>query len=127
EAFLGVASFLQADDFYILRHTYIWEALQRLSDRNENIDYLTVQEELRAANRLAEVGGPAYLTQLMNSMPTSMHAEIYGRIVERAAIRRRLMLTADEIKGLALDEELAIEKVTDEAEAKLFRITERNL
>jgi replicative DNA helicase len=107
EAFLGVASFLQADDFYILRHTYIWEALQRLSERNENIDFLTVQEELRAANRLAEVGGPAYLTQLMNSMPT--------------------MMTADEIKGLALDEELPIEKVTDEAEAKLFRITERNL
>ena len=38
EAFLGVASFLQSDDFYILRHTYIWESLQRLSDRNENID-----------------------------------------------------------------------------------------
>ncbi len=127
EAFLGVASFLQADDFYILRHTYIWEALHRLSDRNENIDYLTVQEELRAAGRLNEIGGPAYLTQLMNSMPTSMHAEIYGRIVERAAIRRRLMATADEIKSLALDEELAIEKVTDEAESKLFRVTERNL
>lgn len=127
EAFLGVASFLQADDFYILRHSYIWEALHRLSDRNENIDYLTVQEELRAAGRLAEIGGPAYLTQLMNSMPTSMHAEIYGRIVERAAIRRRLMVTADEIKSLAMDEELAIEKVTDESESKLFRVTERNL
>src|SRR5688572_22245284 len=67
EAFLAVASFLHADDFYILRHTYIWEALMRISERNESIDYLTVQEELRALGRLTEIGGPAYLTQLINS------------------------------------------------------------
>src|SRR5690606_1681549 len=63
----------------------------------------------------------------MNAMPTSMHAEVYGRIVERAAIRRRLLAAADEIKSLAMDEELPIEKVTDEAESKLFSVTERNL
>ncbi len=127
EAFLAVATFLKADDFYILRHTTIWEALLRISDRNESIDYLTLQEELRALGRLQDIGGPAFLTQLINSMPTSMHAEIYGRIVERAAIRRRLLSAADEIKALALDEEMAIEKVTDESESRLFRVTERNL
>ncbi len=127
EAFLAVASFLQAEDFYILRHIYIWEALGRLSERNENIDYLTLQEELRALGRLNEIGGPAYLIQLINNTPTSMHAEIYGRLVERAAIRRRLLNAADEIKGLAMDEEMAIEKVTDESESRLFRVTERNL
>src|SRR5262249_54920212 len=73
EAFLAVASFLNAEDFYILRHSYIWEALHRLSDRNESIDYLTLQDELRAQTRLAEIGGPAYLTQLINSTPTSVH------------------------------------------------------
>src|SRR5690554_393153 len=127
EAYLAVASFLKPEDFFILRHAYIWEALGRISERNESIDYLTVQEELRALGRLAEIGGPAYLTQLMNAMPTSMHAEVYGRIVERAAIRRRLLAAADEIKSLAMDEELPIEKVTDEAESKLFSVTERNL
>lgn len=127
ESFLAIASFLKPDDFYILRHQFIWDALTRLSNRNDQIDYVTVQEELRALGRLNEIGGPAYLTQLINSAPNSTHAEVYGRIVERAALRRRLLTAADEIKKLAMDEELPIEKVTDEAESKLFNVTERKL
>ena len=127
DAFLGVASFLNAEDFYILRHSYVWEALMRISERNEKADYVTVQEELRQMERLNDIGGPAYLLQLINNTPTSVHAEVYGRLVERAAIRRRLMTAADEIKALALEEDMAIEKVTSEAESRLFHVTERNL
>lgn len=127
DAFLGVASFLNAEDFYILRHTYIWEALTRISERNEKADFVTVQEELRQMSRLNDIGGPAYLLQLINNTPTSVHAEVYGRLVERAAIRRRLMTAADEIKALALEEDLPIEKVTSESETRLFGVTERNL
>lgn len=127
EAFLGVASFLQAEDFYILRHQYIWEALLRISERNDQIDYVTVLDELRALNHLDDIGGPAYLIHLTNSTPTSVHAEVYGHLVERAAVRRRLLIAADEIKALAMDEQLNIEKVTSDSESRLFRVTERNL
>lgn len=121
DAFLIVRSFLKPEDFYVLRNTYVWEALDRLSGRGDAIDYLTLQDELRTQLRLTEVGGPAYLTQLINSTPTSVHAEIYGRLVQRCAIRRRLLLAADEIKGLALDEEMPIEKVEAEAGQRLLR------
>lgn len=127
EAFLGVASFLQAEDFYILRHQYVWEALLRISERNDQIDYVTVLDELRALNHLDDIGGPAYLIHLTNSTPTSVHAEVYGHLVERAAVRRRLLIAADEIKALAMDEQLNIEKVTSDSESRLFRVTERNL
>ena len=127
DAFLGVASFLTTEDFYILRHGYIWEALLRISERSEQIDFVTLQDELRALNRLNDVGGPAYLLHLVNSTPTSIHAEVYGHLVERAAVRRRLLIAADEIKALALDEQLTIEKVTSDSELKLFTVTERNL
>ncbi len=127
DSFLSVASFLRAEDFFILRHGYIWEAMVRISERSERIDFVTVQDELRALGHLDDVGGPAFLLQLINSTPTSINAEIYGRLVERAAIRRRLMKAADQIKGLALEEDLPIEKVTSEAEARLFEVTERNL
>lgn len=127
ESFLSVASFLKSEDFFILRHGYIWEAMSRISERGERIDFVTVQDELRALGHLDDVGGPAFLLQLINSTPTSINAEIYGRLVERAAIRRRLMKAADQIKGLALEESLPIEKVTSEAEARLFEVTERNL
>jgi replicative DNA helicase len=126
-AYFGVASFLKEDDFFILRHKYIWQALTRLADRNEPIDYLTLTQELRDMDKLAEIGGPAYLTQLINSTPTSVHAEVYGKLVERAATRRRLMAASDEIKALALNEELSIEQVINDAEAKLFDVTERQL
>lgn len=127
DAFLGLASFLKAEDFYIMRHAYIWEALTRISERNERADFVTVQEELRTMGRLNDIGGPAYLLQLINNTPTSVHAEVYGRLVERAAIRRRLLAAADEIKALALEEDLPIEKVTSESESRLFSVTERNL
>src|SRR5262245_35003809 len=98
-AYFAVAAFLKPDDFFILRHRYIWEAMNRLNDRSEPIEYLTVAQELKDAGHLAEIGGPAYLTQLINNTPTSVHAEVYGRLVERAATRRRLMAASDEIKA----------------------------
>ena len=90
-AYFGVAAFLQADDFFLLRHKYIWEAMGRLADRSEPIESFTIRKELEDMDRLGEIGGTAYLTQLINSTPTSVHAEVYGRVVERAATRRRLM------------------------------------
>jgi replicative DNA helicase len=119
-AYFGVAAFLEADDFFILRHQYIWQALNRLDERHETIDYLTVISALREIDKLAEIGGPAYLTQLINATPTSTHAEAYGRLVERAATRRRLMAASDEIKALALNEELELEQVIDQSGKKLF-------
>ncbi len=123
--YFAVAAFLKADDFFILRHRYIWESLSRLHERGEPIDYLTVTQELKDTGRLSEIGGPAYLTQLVNSTPTSVHAEVYGRLVERAAVRRRLMAASDEIKSLALNEELTVEQVIADAESRLFDVTER--
>lgn len=122
--YVGLAAFLKADDFFILRHRYIWQAFERLSSRNEAIDYLTLSAELRAMDKLAEIGGPAYLTQLINSVPTSVHAEVYGKLVERAAIRRRMLAASDEIKALALNEELSLEQVIDDSHKKLFDVTE---
>lgn len=126
-AFLTVSAFLKADDFFFLRHQYLWQALLALSDRRERIDFLTLMEMLKGMGRLEEIGGPAFLTQLTNATPTSVHAEVYGRIVERASIRRRLLTAADEIKLLAANEEMTIETVTGEAEARLFNVTDRQI
>lgn len=127
EQFLSLASFLRKEDFYIRRHEMLWDACMRISERGDRIDLLTVQEELRALGQLTEIGGLPFLIQLTNATPTSVHAEVYGRIVERASIRRRLLIAGDEIKALALQEDLSIERVTAEAEARLFSVTEMNV
>lgn len=122
-----VLSFLHADDFFILRHNYIWKAVERLNERQEIVDYLTVIQELTNFGQLAEIGGPAYLTQLINNTPTSAHAEAYGRIVQRAAVRRRLMSAADQIKGFALREDLTVEQVLAEVDRRVADIHEVEL
>jgi replicative DNA helicase len=126
-SFYSVAAFLNAEDFFILRHQHIWNALLRLNERNDEVDYVSVVQELKNLDKLEEIGGPAYITQLINNTPTSIHAEVYGRLVERAAIRRRLLSAADRIKMLALDEQLTVERVMDGAETELFGVSERQL
>lgn len=127
EAFLTLASFLKEDDFFLLRHAYIWSALLRLHERRDPIDYLTLAQELDDTGTLNDVGGLPFLMQLINNTPTSVHAEVYGRLVERASIRRKLISASDEIRGLALDEARNIEDVTADAEMRLFNVTDRQL
>ena len=123
KAFLNIASFLEGDDFYLKRHEYIWQALNRLQARNDAIDYVTLSRELQDMSILEEIGGPAYLTSLVNNTPSSVHAEVYGRLVERASIRRKMLMATDEIRKLALDEELPIDKVISESEQTLFSVS----
>lgn len=103
-----IRAFLKADDFFLLRHNYIWQALIRLADRGDAIDPLTVSEELSALGYLSDIGGPAYLLNVINKTPTSVNAEIYGRLVARTASRRQMLLVADKIRDLALDESINI-------------------
>ena len=123
KAFLSVASILTADDFFIKRHEYIWNALSRLQERNDAIDYLTLTRELQDMGLLDEIGGQAYLTSLANSTPTAIHAEVYGEMVARTSTRRKMLQAADNIRQLALDEALPIDKVVDEAEQALFAVS----
>jgi replicative DNA helicase len=127
DIFLTLAAFLHHDDFYFTRHNMIWGAMRRISDRNERIDYVTVLDELRALRQIEDIGGTAYLLQLTNNTPSAYHAESYARLVERAALRRRLLAAAEEIKALASDETMATDQVITEAEQRLFRVTERGV
>jgi len=127
DAYYEVAPFLQAEDFFIVRNAWVWEAITRLHERGEQIDYVTVVEELRQQGRLEEIGGAAYITHLINHTPSSIYAETYGRIVERAALRRRMLTAASTIARLAQQEDSDINDVIDQSEAALFAVTERRL
>jgi len=127
EVYYDLAQFLQADDFYIHRHRWIWEAYTRLHEKRIPLDFLTVTEELESAGQLAEIGGPAYLTALLNQVPTSLHAEAYGHMVEAAAIRRRMVTAANQIATLAYNEQETVENVIEESEKSIFNVSERRL
>lgn len=114
---MALLTFLQPRDFFIVRHEWIFHVMQRLQARREAVDYLTVIEELKTLKRLDEAGGPAYLTYLVNNTPTSIHAEAYGHVVERAAFRRRGLDLAGALADLMTKEELSLDETIGEAEA----------
>ncbi len=127
EVYYDVAHFLSSDDFFLHRNRWIWEAFTNLHDQRLPIDMLTVAEEIESQKRLDEVGGPAYLASLVNNLPTALHAEAYGRLVEEAAIRRRLLESANQIARLAHQGDQQIEDVINDAEKAVFGVSERRL
>jgi len=127
EVYYDVASFLAADDFYIHRNQWIWEAFARLHEQRVPVDLLTLSEELDKAGQLAEMGGSAYLTALVNQVPSSLNAESYGRIVEAHSIRRKMITAANKIASVAYDESTPVDAVMNEAEKAVFNVSERRL
>ena len=127
EAYFNVAQFLKPDDFYIVRNRWIWEAFTHLHERRAPIDYLTVCEELEQQGQLTEVGGPAYVMSLINQTPSSLNAEAYGRLVEGNAVRRRMLIAANDLARLAYDQKQSVDTIMDEAEKAIFSISERRV
>ena len=125
EAYFEVAAFLRPEDFYLHKNRWVWDAFINLHEQRLPIDIITVSEELERHNQLAEAGGAAYLTQLINAVPTSLHAEAYGRLVEREALRRRLIDAATQVARLAYEEGRDIGEVVNDAEAAVFAVSER--
>ena len=97
DAILKVADFLHGADFYGPQHADIYEAMLALHSQREPIDL--VGDELTRHDKLEGVGGPAYLATLMNAVPTAVHVEHYGRIVEQKAVLRNLIAAAGKDRG----------------------------
>lgn len=124
DAIFDVASFLKPDAFYREKNKWIYESILSLSNRREPVDLITLSDELRRRNQLDEVGGEAYVIGLLNIVPTSIHAQHYGHIVEAASVRRRMITAASTIANLAFEQEEDIGVSIDRAEQALFSISE---
>ncbi len=125
ESLFRVSPFLYPNDFYIVKNRWVYEACLALHERREPIDFVTVTEELDRRGQLAEMGGPAFVSHLVNVVPTAIHAEGYGRIVERAAVRRRLLQAASDIAQYAYDEAADVDETIDRSEQALFAVSQR--
>jgi len=101
QAFIQVAPMINAGDFYSEQARWCWDAMRRLADRDEAIDQITVAHELDNIEKLADVGGAAYLSHLISIVPTSLDVEHYARIVARCSQARRLIDYAGRIAAMA--------------------------
>lgn len=123
DAYKQVDGMLQAGDFYRDKHRIIYETIQALVNRAESADYLTICDELERLNKLEDVGGAAYLTSLVNRVPTSGNAESYAHIIEDASIRRRIIHASGNIAASAMNDPADVAMAI--AEEQIFAISQR--
>ena len=114
EIYYDCAAVVKPDDFYIHRHKWIWEAFCSLVEQHTPIDLLTVSDELDRRGRLAEIGGPAYLTELINHVPSSLNAEAYAQIVAGYSVRRKMLNAANNIAALVYNDIVPLEDAISE-------------
>ncbi len=127
DAIYKVIDFLQSRDFYENDHREIYETMVEITDKESSIDLLSVANRLEEKELLEKVGGNSYLTELVNSVPTATHVTEYAKIVQKKRILRDMIKAGQEISLNAYKENRDIEEALDEAEQKIFSITENSL
>ncbi|MDB5222671.1 MAG: dnaB [Chitinophagaceae bacterium] len=126
-AFDTVVEILKPECFYVESNQRIYRAMQGLQQKNLPIDLLTVVEELKFREELDVVGGPYYVSKLTNAVVSSANIEAHSRIILQKFIQRELIRISGEIIGDAYEDSTDVFELLDEAESKLFEITNNHL
>jgi len=123
-----VVEHLTAEAFYRIEHRYIYDALITLYEKNKGvgIDAVLLREELIKRNQLEEVG-IEYIVKILDSVPSSANVGYYTCIVKDKMLLRELISTAGDILNSAYNQNGEMAEVLDEAEQKMFAITDKNI
>ncbi|MBP5278810.1 MAG: replicative DNA helicase [Prevotella sp.] len=127
DAFSVVSEILRPETFYEPRNQKIYHAIQSLNMGDQPVDMMTVVEQLKKEGTLEEVGGPAYIVDLTSHVASSAHIEYHARILAQKFIARQLISYASTIETKAFDETVDIDELMQEAEGKLFELSQTNM
>ncbi|UTN04343.1 replicative DNA helicase [Flavobacterium bizetiae] len=122
-----VIDILQGDAFYKEAHKYIFEAIVELFTETQPIDLLTVSTQLKKNGKLELAGGDFYLIQLTQKIASSAHIEFHSRIILQKFIQRSLIRISTEIIEASYDETADVFDLLDQAESKLYEVTQGNI
>ena len=126
EAFSLISDLLRVDSFYSDKHQHIFEALVSLSLKDQPIDLLSVTDRLRTLGTLEDAGGVAYLSELTRKVASTAHLRYHAQIVAQKATARELIRMAAEVEEKGYDETQDVDELLEEAEGKVFAISQRN-
>ncbi|HLG70262.1 MAG TPA: replicative DNA helicase [Chloroflexota bacterium] len=127
DALVKVSAWLQADDFFRESHRFVYQAMLDLYKKNEPCDIVTVTDELERRGQLAGVGGVAYIHSLATVVPTAIHVEYYGRIVQRTSLKRRLISVAGRMASIGYDDALEVDDAFSQSEQMLLELIQRRV
>jgi replicative DNA helicase len=118
---------LGSECFYSPRNQQIFDVLQKLVDAGVALDIVTVKDELEREGVLANIGGAAYLAELLEGVPRSANVEHYARIVKEKQMLRDLIRCTQGILASAIEARESTEELLDEAEKAIFQVAEKRL
>ena len=127
DAINRVVEFVDAEDFYRESHRRIFRAMLDISERGEPIDLITLTNTLKGRGDLEDVGGSAYLSLLVDGIPTAAHCATYAKIIREKAILRRLIQGATEIVARGYEANEDVEQFLDQSEKIVFDIAQRRI
>ncbi len=127
DAYSVVSEILKPECFYEHAHQLIYEAIVDLAVQQFPIDMMTVTEQLRKRGDLEQVGGAYYIATLTSKVASSAHIEYHARIIAQKYLARELITFSASIQGKAFDETTDVDDLMQEAEGKLFEISQRNV
>ena len=123
EAMYDIADLVSEEAFYSERNKRIWNSMRELFEKNTPIDLLTLSGRLREKDMLDSVGGVSYLTELVNSVPSSSNAVHYAETVQKKHLMRKLIEASEHIGALGYAESEDIAELLDAAQKKVFEVT----
>jgi len=123
DAIVRVVEFLRPKHFYKKAHVNIYQAMMNLYEKREPADLVTVPDELRKMGELENLGGVAYLSELVNSVPTAGNIEHYAKIIKDDSVRRSLLATASKVSELVF-EEPEVAELLDKSEQLLYSVSQ---
>jgi replicative DNA helicase len=124
DAIIEVAEFLRPEHFYNPMHEKIFRAILSLYEKREPIDLVTLTSELKKGKALIDIGGTSYLSELTTVVPSSLHAENYGRIIEDAYTKRELISAAGQIIDNSFSDTGEVKDLLDRAESSIFALSQ---
>src|SRR5215210_5757824 len=122
-----VVQIVDREAFYQADHQVLFDILVKLYEQNRSIDAIIVREELAKRQLLEEVGGSAYLGQILSAVPSSAHAAHYAGIVREKSLLRQLIWASNEILRDAYAPHEQAELVLDKAEKRIFDIAQKKV
>lgn len=126
DAIIKIADIVSPVDFYIDKNAKVYEAMLELFEKRSPIDIVTLSSRLKEKKILEEIGGSSYLTNLANGVPSAAHVLHYGKIISQKATLRRLISASMEITALGYSEEREVDGLLDEAEQRLFGVSQKH-
>ncbi len=127
DAIIRVADLVRPGDFYKSDHNVIYETMLELYEEREPIDVLSLANKLEEKGKLDAVGGSGYLASLVNVVPSASNVAHYAKVVQKKSLLRRLISAASEIVEMGFNEEEDVQKVLDDAEQRLFGVSQKYL